>query len=121
MALGGDETAFEKAGLGDGDAYGLSKACTNTYTLQLARRHPTLHVNACTPGFTETDMTRGYAVSQGKTPTEMGMKPPEAGAICPLLLLFGELNGNGRYYGSDGLRSPLDAYRARGSPPYAGT
>jgi NAD(P)-dependent dehydrogenase (short-subunit alcohol dehydrogenase family) len=121
ISFGGDKSAFQKAGLGDGDAYGLSKACTNTYTLQLARRHATVHINACTPGFIETDMTRGYAVSQGKTPAELGMKAPETGARCPLLLLFGELEGNGRYYGSDGMRSPLDAYRAPGSPPYSGT
>jgi NAD(P)-dependent dehydrogenase (short-subunit alcohol dehydrogenase family) len=120
IALGGDKSAFEKAGLGDGDAYGLSKACTNAYTLQLARLHPTLRINACTPGFIETDMTRKYAVSQGKTPVELGMKTPEDGARCPLLLLFGELEGNGRYYGSDGMRSPFDAYRAPGSPPYTG-
>jgi NAD(P)-dependent dehydrogenase (short-subunit alcohol dehydrogenase family) len=120
IAIGNDKSAFAKAGFGDGDAYGLSKACTNTYTLQLARLHPALRVNACTPGFIETDMTRRYAVSQGKTPAELGMKAPEDGARSPLLLLFGELEGNGRYYGSDGKRSPLDAYRAPGSPPYSG-
>jgi NAD(P)-dependent dehydrogenase (short-subunit alcohol dehydrogenase family) len=119
VGLGTDKAAFEKAGLGDGDAYGLSKACTNTYTLQLAKRHSNLRINACTPGFIETDMTRAYAVSQGKTAAELGMKPPEDGARTPLLLLFGELDGNGRYYGSDGKRSPLDRYRAPGSPAYA--
>ena len=35
-------------------------------------------------------------------------------------LLFGELEGNGRYYGSDAKRSPLDKYRSPGSPPYEG-
>lgn len=118
IALGSDKATFEKAGLGDGDAYGLSKACANAYTLQLATRHPNLRINACTPGFIETDMTRGYVVSQGKTAAELGMKPPEEGARTPLLLLFGELDGNGRYYGSDGKRSPLDRYRAPGSPAY---
>jgi carbonyl reductase 1 len=33
-------------------------------------------------------------------------------------LLFDELEGNGRCYGSDAKRSPLDRYRAPGSPPY---
>ena len=51
-----------------GPAYGLSKACTNAYTIFLARQHPNLKVNACTPGFIETDMTRPMAVSSGKTP-----------------------------------------------------
>ncbi len=120
IAFGSDKSAFENAGLGDGDAYGLSKACANTYTLQLARRYPALRINACTPGFIETDMTRRYAESQGKTPAELGMKTPEDGARAPLFLLFGELEGNGRYYGSDAKRSPLDAYRAPGSPPYSG-
>jgi NAD(P)-dependent dehydrogenase (short-subunit alcohol dehydrogenase family) len=120
LAFHGDPSAFEKRGLGDGNAYGLSKACTNTYTLQLARRYPNLSINACTPGFIETDMTGGYASSQGKTPRELGMKTPDDGARCPLYLLFGELEGNGRYYGSDSKRSPLDRYREPGSPPYTG-
>jgi NAD(P)-dependent dehydrogenase (short-subunit alcohol dehydrogenase family) len=120
IALGGDASAFAARGLGDGDAYGLSKACANTYTLQLARRYPSLSINACTPGFIETDMTSGYASSQGKTPRQLGMKTPEEGARSPLHLLFGELEGNGRYYGSDCKRSPLDRYREPGSPAYTG-
>jgi hypothetical protein len=35
-------------------------------------------------------------------------------------LLFGTLEDNGRCYGSDGKRSPLDRYHAPGSPEYAG-
>jgi hypothetical protein len=42
----------------------------------LARHHPTLRINSCTPGFIETDMTRSHAVSRGKTPAELGMKTP---------------------------------------------
>jgi len=93
----------------------------NTYTLLLAREHPDLRINACTPGFIETDMTRHYAASQGKPPAELGMKPPAAGATAPMHLLFGALEGNGRYYGSDAKRSPLDRYRSPGSAPYDGT
>ncbi len=48
------------------------------------------------------------------------MKPPAQGARAPMHLLFGELEGNGRYYGSDAQRSPLDRYRSPGSPPYTG-
>ncbi len=120
IAMGADKAAFAAKGLGDGEAYGLSKALTNTYTLLLAREHPALRINACTPGFIETDMTRGYAESQGKSPADVGMKPPSAGARAPMHLLFGELEGNGRYYGSDAQRSPLDRYRSPGSPPYTG-
>ena len=118
--MDGNKAEFTAKGLGDGAPYGLSKACTNTYTLLLAREHPRLRINACTPGFIETDMTRRMAESQGKSPAELGMKPPSAGAKAPMFLLFGEPEGNGRYYGSDAQRSPLDRYRAPGSPPYTG-
>lgn len=116
-AEGGD---FEGHGLDGGDAYGLSKALSNTYTLFLAEKHPSLRINACTPGFIETDMTRPYAENQNKSPEEMGMKPPAQGARPALFLLFGEPEGNGRYYGSDAQRSPLDRYRSPGDPPYTG-
>lgn len=112
--------AKDRAGQAASDAYGLSKACANSYTMVLAREHPKLRVNACTPGFIETDLTRHYQLSQGKSAAELGMKPPSEGARAPLYLLFGELDGNGRYYGSDAKRSPLDRYRAPGSEPYAG-
>lgn len=102
------------------DAYGFSKACANAYTALLARAHPELHVNACTPGYIETDMTRPHAAGRGKSAAELGMKPPSEGTRAPLFLLFEELEGNGRYYGSDGKRSPLDRYRAPGAPAYEG-
>jgi NAD(P)-dependent dehydrogenase (short-subunit alcohol dehydrogenase family) len=114
------KAGFAALGLGDGNAYGLSKACSNAYTLCLARQYPKLRVNACTPGFIETDMTRGYAASQGKTPAELGMKSASEGARVALFLLFGEPEGNGRFYGSDSLRSPLDRYRSPGTEPYRG-
>jgi NAD(P)-dependent dehydrogenase (short-subunit alcohol dehydrogenase family) len=120
LATSGGASAFAAKGLADGQAYGLSKACANTYTLILAREHPELLVNACTPGFISTDMTRHYAESQGKSPAELGMKTPAEGAKAPLHLLFGTLEGSGRFYGSDCKRSPLDRYRAPGSPEYAG-
>lgn len=120
LAIEGGEDAFAARGLGDGSAYGLSKALANTYTLILARHHPNLRVNACTPGFIETDLTRPRAEARGQAPAEMGMKPPEEGTRAAMFLLFGEPEGNGRYYGSDAERSPLDRYRAPGTPPYGG-
>ena len=120
LAIRGGKQEFGARGLADGDPYGLSKACANSYTLLLAREHPSLRVNACTPGFIETDMTRSYAESKGKSPAELGMKPPVLGARAPMFLLFGEPEGNGRYYGSDAQRSPLDRYRAPGTEPYQG-
>ena len=103
-----------------GSAYGLSKACTNAYTIFLAGQYPNLTVNSCTPGFIETDLTRPMAVSGGKTPAEMGMKSPEEGASASVFLLMGNPEGNGHYYGSDCLRSPIDRYRSPGDPPYTG-
>lgn len=120
IAMDGNPAAFAGRGLSDGDAYGLSKACSNTYTQYLASRHPELRINACTPGFIETDMTRSYAERSGKSPAELGMKSPAEGARTPLFLLFGEPAGNGCYYGSDGKRSPLNRYRSPGDPEYTG-
>ena len=36
-------------------------------------------------------------------------------------LLFEAPRGRGHYFGSDGLRSPMDRYRAPGSPEYTGS
>jgi len=118
LSIENGKEGFARRGLGDGSPYGLSKACANSYTLLLARRFPSLKINACTPGYIETDLTRPYAASQGKTPAEMGMRPPHEGTRSVIHLLFAELEGNGHYYGSDAQRSPLDRYRAPGSEPY---
>ena len=101
-----------------GSAYGISKACTNAYTIYLARQNPKLTVNACTPGFIETDLTRPMAEANSKTPAEMGMKSPEEGASASEFLLMGNPSGSGHYYGSDCVRSPFDRYRSPGDPPY---
>ncbi len=120
IAIGGDAAAFASRGLSDGDPYGLSKACANTYTQHLSTLHPGLRINACTPGFIETDMTRAYAQRIGKSPAELGMKPPAEGARSALFLLFGDPPGSGRFYGSDAKRSPLDRYRSPNDPEYVG-
>lgn len=90
--------------------YGLSKACLISYTMLMARLHPDLKINAMTPGYILTDITRGMGAT----------KPPEEGTKAAIHCLIGELEGNGRYYGSDALRSPIDRYRAPGDPPYEG-
>ena len=112
------DSASTTSGLGN--AYGLSKACANALTLILARENPELTINACTPGFIETDMTRPFAESQGKSASEMGMKTPEQGSSASVFLMMGEVPGSGMYFGSDCLRSPLDRYRSPGDPPYEG-
>jgi NAD(P)-dependent dehydrogenase (short-subunit alcohol dehydrogenase family) len=102
---------------GDSDSpYGLSKACANSYTMYLAKCYPQLVVNACTPGFIDTDL--GSDFLGGRTPAEAGMKTPADGARVIMSLLFDQPKGSGHYYGSDALRSPLDHYRAPGSPEY---
>ncbi len=106
--------------VGDWSAYGISKACTNAYSIYLAKKNPNLTINACTPGFIETDLTRPMAESNGKTPAEMGMKSPEEGVSASVFLLMGNPSGSGHYYGSDCVRSPLDKYRSPGDPPYTG-
>merc|ERR1712059_228792 len=87
-------------------AYSLSKAAVNSYTMDLARRFPSLIITSCCPGFVETDLTRVYADKQGKTPAEMGMVPVEQGAVCPVYLMtfdVASLPGfsSGWYFSSD--------------------
>ena len=59
----------------------------------------------------------------GKTLEEAGALPVDKSTVAPLRLLLADaaaLPGNGRYYGSDGLRSPLHRYRSPGGPEYDG-
>jgi NAD(P)-dependent dehydrogenase (short-subunit alcohol dehydrogenase family) len=114
---GGD---FDAAGFGGGDAYGLSKACLNAYTIELARAHPGRTINACTPGFIETDMTRPMADARGANPKDLGMRSPAEGTRATMHLLFDDVGGTGWFFGSDAERSPLDRYRSPGDPPYRG-
>lgn len=90
--------------------YGFSKACLIAYTMILAREYPELKINAITPGYILTDMTEGMGAE----------KPPEEGTKAAIHCLKSDLKGNGWYYGSDALRSPIDRYRAPGDPPYEG-
>ena len=94
----------------DDNSYGLSKALVACYTGVLARAHPNLVVGCCTPGFIITQMTEGWGAS----------KSPEEGTKATLKCLFDDLEGNGWYYGSDGLRSPYHFMRSPGEPVYDG-
>ena len=91
-------------------AYGLSKAGLTAYAMLLARLHPKLVVSSCSPGFINTKMTAGFGAKL----------EPEDGTISLKHCLFGELGGNGWYFGSDGLRSPLHVMRNPGEPAYDG-
>lgn len=90
------------------------------YTIQLAREHPALIVNACTPGFIKTDMTAPFEKTMGKSLDEMGAKTPAEGAKVVVHLATGEVPSSGWYFGSDLQRSPLDRYRSPGDPAYDG-
>jgi carbonyl reductase 1 len=97
------------------DAYGFSKALVSAYTWCLAKEHDAdgLIINAVTPGYIKTDMTRGGGATN----------PPSMGAIPPTwLLMDASLTDvpTGRYYGSDCKRSPLDVYRGPGDAVYEG-
>jgi len=110
----GDIEAHLKAAKGSAadsmGGYGLSKALLTCYTGDFAKNHPNIKVNVCSPGFIDTNMTAGYGAS----------KTPEEGTVSIKHLLFGELAGNGWYYGSDGVRSPLHFMRNPGEPAYDG-
>eukprot|EP00931_Biecheleriopsis_adriatica_P105973 TRINITY_DN8048_c0_g2_i1.p1 TRINITY_DN8048_c0_g2~~TRINITY_DN8048_c0_g2_i1.p1 ORF type:complete len:314 (+),score=28.65 TRINITY_DN8048_c0_g2_i1:54-944(+) len=103
------ERYIQSKGSGVSSAYGWSKAILNSYTMLLARENPGIAINACSPGYIRTDLTGGS-----------GGLPPEAGTRAAHKLLFVKLEGNGRYYGSDGLRSPLHMKRDPGEPEYMG-
>eukprot|EP00401_Gymnodinium_catenatum_P019797 CAMPEP_0117590418 /NCGR_PEP_ID=MMETSP0784-20121206/70965_1 /TAXON_ID=39447 /ORGANISM="" /LENGTH=273 /DNA_ID=CAMNT_0005392025 /DNA_START=175 /DNA_END=996 /DNA_ORIENTATION=- len=122
---------LEAHGLGNSmGVYGLSKALLNSYTMLLARENPELKINACSPGMIATDIIASILPWWVPIPTAavvflarqaMGAKTPDEGTVSTMHLLFAEdLQGNGRYYGSDAKRSPLDKYRSPGSPPYEG-
>merc|ERR1711924_4331 len=107
-----------------GRPYGVSKALVNSITLLLARQHPNLVVNSCSPGDTLTAMTKETFKRQlaAKSPEELGLQPPELGARCPCFLMMAESVGHGWYYGSDCKRSPMDVYRVPfKDPPYQDT
>lgn len=95
------------------DSYGLSKALLNAYTALHAQSEPDLIINSCSPGFIDTDITRGMGAS----------KTPMQGAVAPVELLMSDdvaKNPTGWYYGSDAVRSPFHCYRDPGEPPYTG-
>ena len=111
-----DEVTWEyieqhaKENLNQSDAYGLSKALVACYTGLFARQHPNIITSCVSPGFIDTQMTAGWGAS----------KSPEQGTVAIKKCLFEELQGNGWYYGSDGLRSPYHFMRSPGEPVYDG-
>jgi carbonyl reductase 1 len=99
-------------------AYGASKALLNFYTVMLAREHPKLKINACSPGMIATDFFHSA------NPTSSFCKiccpmcclrkllwSPDEGTTAPIKLLFSEeLDGNGGFYHKTGEKTGLDRY-----------
>lgn len=103
-----------KTGLGseaDGNgAYGLSKAMLTLYTMLCAEEIPELLSSCVSPGWIKTKLVG----DSGAT------KMPEEGTASIRHCLFEPLEGNGWYYGSDSVRSPLHFMRNPGEPAYDG-
>lgn len=93
------------------NSYAMSKALLAMYTGVLAREHPNIKSSVVSPGFVETQLTAGFGSDK---------ITPEQGTKSTTVALFDELEGNGRFYGSDGLRSPYHFKRSPGSPEWDG-
>lgn len=90
--------------------YGLSKAMLSLYTMLCAQEHPKILFSCVSPGWIRTKLVGHDRPSKG----------PEEGTASILHGLFAPLEGNGWYYGSDCLRSPLHFMRNPGEPAYDG-
>ena len=90
--------------------YGLSKALLSLYTMLCASTHPDLLISCTSPGWIRTKLVGHDGPS----------KTPEEGTHSIKHCLCQPLEGNGWYYGSDGLRSPLHYMRNPGEPAWDG-
>jgi NAD(P)-dependent dehydrogenase (short-subunit alcohol dehydrogenase family) len=121
LELSASAESTAAAGYPTDNWYGFSKAALNSLTmLQAAQLPPHVLVNACSPGFIMTDLTLGWMGLDALRAN--GALTPTEGTVSTMALLFGDAAaiGRGRYFGSDGLRSPLSMYRKPGTPAYEG-
>ena len=88
----------------------MPQACLAAYTMELARTRPHILSSCLTPGFIDTSLVKGMGAKQ----------KPEAGTLALHHCLFEPLEGNGWFYGSDAVRSPLHVLRNPGQPAYTG-
>ncbi len=91
-------------------AYGLSKAMLALYTMLCAEENPEILNSCVSPGWIKTKLVGNSGATQ---------KPAE-GTASIRHCLFEPLEGNGWYYGSDCVRSPLHYMRDPGTPAYDG-
>nr|POE66157.1 carbonyl reductase [nadph] 1 [Quercus suber] len=86
---------------GPGRSYSVSKALINAMTVSIARENPEILVNACCPGWIDTDMG-GLVGSRRNRPP----KTPGDGAKIPVRLAFDDLEGaSGKYWANESVRS----------------
>jgi carbonyl reductase 1 len=82
-------------------SYSVSKALVNGLTAILARENPSVLINACCPGWIDTDM--------GGIVSPRGTRPPktaEEGAQVVLHLAVGEIGDvSGKYWANDSIRA----------------
>jgi carbonyl reductase 1 len=64
-------------------AYAVSKAGTTAFTKAIAAQNDKVLINACCPGYVNTDMTKGN-----------GVKTPDQGAKTPVMLALEDINGS---------------------------
>lgn len=89
-------------GFPDNRAYGVSKACINSFTATLAKMNSGVAINCCCPGWVNTDM--GNMVGQPS-------KKPVEGAKIPVKLGFGDIGGvSGRYWANDSVNGREDGH-----------
>ncbi len=107
-------------------AYGLSKALLTAYTIYLSRydteiRRKRISVSCLTPGFVDTAIVKGFGSKGSKK------KSPEDGTLAIKHCIFypqpdglglPKIGSAAWFFGSDGVRSPLDKYRGPGDPPF---
>lgn len=87
-------------GFPDNRAYGVTKACVNSFTGILAKMHSDVTINCCCPGWVNTDM--GQMVGQPS-------KKPQEGAKIPVKLGFGDIGGvSGKYWANDSVNGRGD-------------
>lgn len=110
----------KELGYGEGTAgafasYGLSKAVLTAYHMLLAKQFPNLVISTCSPGFINTAMTSGFGATLEPEQGTVSLKKCILGDLTQ-----GDLQCKGWYYGSDGLRSPLNFMRNPGDPEFMG-
>nr|POE79723.1 carbonyl reductase [nadph] 1 [Quercus suber] len=97
-----NEHSEEASGwFGPGRSYSVSKAFINAMTIAIARDNPQMLVNACCPGWIDTDMGGLVGSKRNRPP-----KTPDDGAKIPVRLALDDLEKvTGKYWANKSVRS----------------